>query len=55
MSALWVKAAQEMAPDSVFISNSFPVEGVDACEVVEVGDARQTRLYCYRPLPSLKA
>lgn len=55
MSALWVKAAQEMAPDSIFISNSFPVEGVDACEVVEVGDARQTRLYCYRPVPSLKA
>jgi hypothetical protein len=37
-----------MRPGSLFISNSFAVPGVEASAVVEVGDARETQLYCYR-------
>ncbi len=48
MSALWEKAQREMRPGSLFISNSFPVPGVEASRIVEIDDARQTRLYCYR-------
>jgi len=48
MPALWTKVEREMRPGSLFISNSFAVPGVDATSIVDVGDARQTRLYCYR-------
>jgi len=48
MAALWLKVRSGMAPGSLFISNSFPVPEVEASSIVEVGDARQTRLYCYR-------
>lgn len=48
MSALWNKIRQEMRPGSLFISNSFAIPGVDASDVVQVDDARQTRLFCYR-------
>ena len=48
MRALWEKAAKEMRPGSLFISNSFPVPGIEACAIVEAGDKRNTRLYCYR-------
>lgn len=48
MPALWEKVAAEMAPGSLFVSNSFPVPGVEPTQVVEVGDGRGTRLYCYR-------
>lgn len=47
MPALWEKARQEMRPGSLFISNSFAVPEVTANTVIEVDDARQTRLYCY--------
>ena len=48
MPALWDHVQREMRPGSLFISNSFAVPGVDASRVIELDDARQTRLYCYR-------
>lgn len=48
MPELWAKVESEMAPGSVFISNSFPVPEIDASAIVEIDDARRTRLYCYR-------
>lgn len=48
MAALWHKVESEMRPGSLFISNSFAVPGVEPSSVVELDDARQTRLYCYR-------
>ena len=47
MARLWQKAAQEMQPGSVLISNSFQVPGVAPREVLRVEDARQTHLYVY--------
>ena len=47
MAALWAKAQREMPPGSLLVSNSFAVPGRDADRVVELDDARQTRLYCY--------
>ncbi len=48
MAALWEKACQQMAPGSLFISNSFPVPDVEPLQILEINDARQTRLFCYR-------
>ncbi|MDR0578571.1 MAG: methyltransferase [Candidatus Accumulibacter sp.] len=48
MSRLWLKVKSEMRPGALFISNSFPVPEVEASAEIEVGDARKTRLYCYR-------
>ncbi|MBI2307179.1 MAG: class I SAM-dependent methyltransferase [Rhodocyclales bacterium] len=48
MAALWQKVVAEMKPGSLFVSNSFPVPEVEPTEIVEVGDGRATRLYCYR-------
>ena len=48
MPRLWEKVQAEMKPGSLFISNSFPVPDVEPSEIVEVGDERQTQLYCYR-------
>ena len=48
MAELWQKVQREMKPGSLFISNSFPVPGVEASETLEINDARQTRLFCYR-------
>lgn len=48
MTALWNKLVSEMPSGSLFISNSFPVPGVPPSCEVEVGDSRQTRLYCYQ-------
>lgn len=48
MADLWVKAIHEMHPGSLFISNTFAVPDVVADQIVEVDDARRTRLYCYR-------
>lgn len=36
-------------PDSLLISNSFPVPEVEADEVLQLADGRKTRLYLYRP------
>ena len=48
MAALWKKVKQEMPPGSLFISNSFPVPGVEATRIIEVDDARGTLLFCYQ-------
>lgn len=48
MPELWAKVRREMVAGSLLISNSFPVPDVEPSTVVEVDDARQTRLYCYR-------
>jgi hypothetical protein len=48
MAALWEKAKAEMAPGSLFVSNSFPVPAVSPDEIIEVDDGRRTQLYCYR-------
>ena len=48
MPALWNKVQREMRPGSLFISNSFAVPEVETSHIIELADARQTRLYCYR-------
>lgn len=47
MAELWDKAVREMRPGAMFISNTFAVPGINADEIIEVDDARQTLLYCY--------
>lgn len=47
MPRLWEKVQREMPPGSLFISNSFAVPGVEASRIIDVDDARRTRLYCY--------
>lgn len=49
MPQLWQKAAMEMKPDSLLISNSFAVPDVEPESTAAVGDRRDTRLYLYRP------
>lgn len=49
MAGIQAKAAEEMRPGALFVSNSFPMPGLEAERVVEVGDGRRTHLYCYRP------
>lgn len=48
MPALWEKVIKEMPPGSLFISNSFPVPEIEANAIVDLEDARGTRLYCYQ-------
>lgn len=48
MPAVWEKACREMKPDTLLISNSFPVPGVKPVRTVQVNDRRSTRLYVYR-------
>lgn len=48
MSALWAKACREMAPGSLFISNSFAVPGVAADRQIMLGDGWGGVLYLYR-------
>lgn len=48
MAALWAKAQREMRPGTLLVSNSFAVPDVAAERVIEVEDARQTQLFCYR-------
>ena len=47
MADIWQKARHEMPPGSLLISNSFSCPGVEPTFVVEVGDWRDTKLYCY--------
>ncbi|HRH72006.1 MAG TPA: class I SAM-dependent methyltransferase [Zoogloea sp.] len=49
MTAVWHKASAELRPGALLVSNSFPIEGVEPEQVIEVEDRRHTRLYCYRP------
>jgi hypothetical protein len=48
MSALWIKAQREMRPGGLLISNSFDIPEVAPSQIIDVGDARNTRLYCYQ-------
>lgn len=48
MEELWVKVKKEMRPGSLFISNSFMVPGIGPSEVIELQDARRTKLFLYR-------
>ena len=48
MPALWQKVLREMRDGSWLVSNSFAVPDAVPTEVLQVDDARQTRLYCYR-------
>lgn len=48
MADLERKAANEMRPGSLLISNSFPLPETAPSQTIEVPDRRQTRLYCYR-------
>ncbi|UPQ82326.1 class I SAM-dependent methyltransferase [Pseudomonas knackmussii] len=49
MSALWLKACEEMRPGALLISNSFEVPGVAAEEVLAIDDWRHSRLLLWRP------
>jgi SAM-dependent methyltransferase len=48
MAEVWAKAARELPPGGLLISNSFPVPDRAPARVVNVGDARATTLYLYR-------
>lgn len=48
MPRLWRKVEAEMRPGSLFISNSFAVPDVEPSTILELDDARGTRLYCYQ-------
>jgi hypothetical protein len=48
MARLWSKVRREMGPGSLFISNSFEVSGEEPDAVMEVDDARHTRLLIWR-------
>lgn len=48
MSKLFLKIKNEMLPGSLFVSNSFAIEGVEASEIWELSDQRKTRLYFYK-------
>ncbi|WP_341675987.1 class I SAM-dependent methyltransferase [Niveibacterium sp. SC-1] len=47
MADVWEKAARELRPGAVLVSNSFPVPDVAPEGVLTVDDLRKTRLYCY--------
>ena len=55
MPELWVKIQHEMKLGSLFVSNSFPVPDIEPENVLELDDARRTRLYCYRISDKAKA
>jgi hypothetical protein len=48
MARLWEKVQKEMAPGSLFVSNSFPVPGVAPTQVIEVDCTPPRPLYCYQ-------
>jgi len=48
MPKLWEKVQDEMRPGSVFVSNSFAIEGVEPSEVWTLDDGRKTQLYLYK-------
>jgi SAM-dependent methyltransferase len=49
MAQVWHKASAELRPGALLVSNSFPVDGIEPEQVIDVDDRRHTRLYCYRP------
>lgn len=52
MPELWAKLCREVEPDTLLVSNSFPIPGLPVQREIAVVDRRQTRLYLYRPTPS---
>jgi hypothetical protein len=48
MARLYRKVVAEMRPGSVFISNSFAVDGATPDEIIELDDSRKTRLLIWR-------
>jgi SAM-dependent methyltransferase len=52
MSDLWRKARREMRPGAMLVSCAFAVPDVEPERVIELGGARQTRLYVYRLRPA---
>ena len=48
MQGLYEKARKEMAPGSLFISNSFVVPEVPPVKTIAVPDRRHTQLHCWR-------
>jgi hypothetical protein len=48
MADVWAKAALDMPPGGLLVSNSFPVPGVPPQRSIEVGDRRGTVLHVYR-------
>lgn len=48
MPELYEKVRLEMQPDTVFISNSFTIPGVDANQIIQVDDDRKTQLHLWR-------
>src|SRR5574343_842004 len=47
MPSLWEKVMAEMPPGSLFISNSFPVPGIEPSRVIDVACDPPRPLYCY--------
>lgn len=47
MDLLGQKAAAEMAPGALLVSNSFPIPWAEADQIIDVADRRRSRLYCY--------
>jgi hypothetical protein len=48
MTALWIKVQREMHPGGLFVSNSFAIPDVEPSQIIELDDARGTRLFCYQ-------
>lgn len=48
MPRLWQKAIDEMKPDALLVSNSFPAPDVEPERTIAVEDRRKTQLYVYR-------
>ncbi|MGB4063673.1 MAG: class I SAM-dependent methyltransferase [Azonexus sp.] len=48
MPRLWEKVRAEMAPGSLFISNSFPVPGATPDRIIDVDCTPPRPLYCYQ-------
>lgn len=49
MARLWRKVTEEMAENTMLVSNSFAIPSVAADHVIAVADRRATRLYLYHP------
>ncbi|MBI1906070.1 MAG: methyltransferase domain-containing protein [Rhodocyclales bacterium] len=47
MKQVWDKARREMGEQCVLVSNSFAIPGVEPAAIIDVDDARSTRLYVY--------
>lgn len=48
MKQIWDKASREMTEHCMLVSNSFTIAGIEPTAIIDVDDARSTRLYVYR-------